>query len=237
MSGLHDGTPVRVPYVARCELRGAGKIVSGLICNFSALGCYLHVDPVLEGEFDLSFPLPDGGPPAKARAAVTWVNATAPASATAPPVGCGVRFVLMSQSDRKRVEALVEAFRFAPTPLLGVEQPQSQAVRIPLIAPCTLEGDFGIARGSTCNLSIFGVYAAVDPIPQSGTRVRMSLVLPRRETPLERSATVTWHNLGGPNWVLPLPPGCGVRFDDLSLKEIRFLSSLVEECLEQASSG
>ena len=102
---------------------------------------------------------------------------------------------------------------------------------MPMIAPCRLTGEFGSAGGRTCNLSIFGVYAAVEPIPPAGAKVDVELWLPSRAAPLARKATITWRNAGPPSWERPLPPGCGVRFDDLSLKDVRFLSGLIDECL------
>jgi hypothetical protein len=228
-----------MPFVARCEIRQEGRVIPCLICNFSAHGCFLHVDPVPSGEFDLAFPLPDSGPLVEARVAVTWVNQGTPASAAGLPTGCGVRFVLMDPDDRRRVETLVDAFRRMPCLPTGAEQADSPAARVPLIAPCTLEGDFGVARGSTSNLSMFGIYAAVDPIPAVGSRVRVRVELPRRRRTFERWATVTWQNLEHPSWERPLPPGCGLRFEDLSLHDVTYLSSLVEEYLAQqcADSG
>jgi PilZ domain len=231
-----QSAPGRVPYVARCEMRVNGALVEGLVCDVSPFGCFVNVEPPIEGEFDIKFPLPDGGPPAEARAAVTWVRSEPPVAAGLP-VGVGVRFVLMSQLDRRRVSTLVEAFIRVPSSLLGAEQPYSQAVRVPLIAPCALVGEFGTAHGKTCNLSIFGVYAAVEPIPPAGAPVEIEIELPRRERPFVKRAMVTWRNEEAPTWERPLPAGCGVRFDDLSLKDVRYLSSLVEEFLTPPAVG
>ncbi len=227
----------RVPYVARCELRVGGGVVPGLVYDLSPFGCFVHVESPPQGEFDLVFPLPDGGPPVVATVSVTWVRIHPPESAAAQPIGCGVRFVLVPPADRRRIETMVEAYKRSTSALLGAEQPNSQAARVPLIAPCRLSGDFGIAIGRTCNLSIFGIYAAVEPIPPAGSTVKVELWLPRRETPLARRGAVTWRNPAPPSWERPFPPGCGVRFEDLSLREVRFLSGLVEEFLAQKPAG
>jgi len=225
------GAPARVPYVANCEIRTAGRTISGLIYDLSPFGCFVHVQAILEGEFVLRFLMPDGGPPAEATVSVLWCRTDPPADAVSPPVGCGVRFVVMSPEDRRRVETLVETFRMSRANLLGAEQATSQAVRVPIIAPCRLSGDFGVAGGRTCNLSIFGVYAAVAPIPPDGATGQIEIWLPRRPQPLSRRATVTWTNPHPPSWERPLPPGCGVRFENLSLREVRFLSGLIDEAL------
>lgn len=237
MSEGTEAADVRMPFVTRCEIRQGDRIAAGLICNFSAHGCFLHVDPIPSGELDLTFSLPDGGPPVAARVAVQWVNEGGLATASSLPVGCGLRFVLMAPSDRWRVEALVETYRGQSALPVGAETPESPAARVPLIAPCTLRGDFGEARGSTCNLSMFGVYAAVDPIPGVGERVWASLALPRKRTAFEQWATVTWRSDGPPTWHRPLPPGCGLRFEGLGMTDMRYLSQLVEEHLAQRAPG
>jgi hypothetical protein len=237
---LSDGTEaanVRMPFVARCEIRQGERVAQGLICNFSAHGCFLHLDPIPSGEFDVVFPLPDGGPPVAARVAVKWVHQGGLVTAASLPPGCGVRFVLMTPEDRRRVESLVETYRGQAALPVGAELPESPAARVPLLAPCTLRGDFGEARGSTCNLSMFGVYVAVDPIPPAGARVWASLALPRKRAPFELWATVTWTNLGPPTWDRPLPPGCGLRFEGLGMTDMRFLAQLVDEHLAQRAEG
>jgi hypothetical protein len=223
----------RVPYVARCEIRLPGGVLPGLIYDLSPFGCFVHVEPPPQGEFDLVFALPDGGPPVVATVSVTWVRIHPPESAAAQPIGCGVRFVLVPPADRRRIETMVDAFHRAKSKLQGTEAPNSQAARVPLLAPCRLSGEFGVAVGRTCNLSIFGIYAAVEPIPPAGAPVQVELWLPRREAPLARRGIVTWRNAAPPTWERPFPPGCGVRFEDLSLREVRFLSSLVDEYLAQ----
>ncbi len=184
----------------------------------------------------LRFPLPDGGPLVVTTAGVSWVRDQPSASPVELPAGCGVRFVMMSQTDRRRVEILVQTYQRGCQPLLGEEQPASRSVRVPMIAPCRLTGEFGYADGRTCDLSIFGIYAAVDPIPEAGIEVRVELWLAGKPEPFARRGTVTWRNLGEPTWEHPLPPGCGVRFEGLSLKDVRYLSRLVEEGLAQMPS-
>lgn len=232
-----DSANVRMPFVARCELRLAAGAVPALICNVSAHGCFLHVEPIPQGEFDLVFPLPDGGPPVEARVAVKWANEDSLATAASLPRGCGVRFVVMPQADRWRVEKLVDTFRGAASAPVGAESPESPAARVPLIAPCTVRSSRGEHRGVTCNLSMFGVYVAVEPIPELGERVGLSLELPRKRTPFELIASVTWRSLDPPSWQRPLPAGCGLRFENLAMTDMRYLARLVDEHLAGQSDG
>jgi len=221
----------RVPYVARCRISSSGRRRHGTICNISKLGLYVHVEPVPEGEVEIDFGLPDGGVTVRAGAQVTWINDVPPDNVTALPIGCGLRFVDIAPEDRHRIEELVEAFRREPEPLIGLAQPTTGRVRIPYVAPCTLVGGFGISQGSTCNLSSHGIYAAVDRIPDVGETLEVSVRLPGRKDPFSISGTVTWQNLDRPDRRHALPPGCGIRFDDLSLQDEQDLSELVNEYL------
>jgi Tfp pilus assembly protein PilZ len=228
--------PARVPYVAHCQLQSGAVVVHGLLCDLSPFGCFVHLEPPIEGEVEISFALPDGGPPVRATAAVTWIRREPAAEPGSLPVGSGMRFAVMPPGDRRRVETFVDAFQRSSAELMGAEQPRSESTRVPLVVPCRLTGASGTADGRTCNLSIFGIYAAVHPVPGVGEAVWVQLWLPGRPEPFTRKATVTWRNDAGPSWRLPLPPGCGVKFEELSIKDVRVLSRIVEEGLANRSA-
>lgn len=223
-----DPPEVRIPYVAACTLETAEGRRSALVRNLSPHGVYLHLEELPAGEVTLTFPLPDGGPPVRARAAVRWSKEVGEEAPGGLPVGSGFRFVEIAPGDAARVERLVADHLRRPTPVAGVSQPQSGAARIPLIASCRLAGAWGEASGHTCNLSIFGVYAAVTPIPAVGERVELRLMLPGDSEPFVRHATVTWRNPETPARPHLLPAGCGLRFEDLSLGDVRLLSQIVD---------
>lgn len=227
----------RVPYIAACTVRMEGREVRGLICNLSVLGLYVQVDPVPDQDLELLFNLPDGGEPIEATASVTWVNDVPPDSMIALPVGCGLRFLEMAPADHQRVERVVRAFQAQPEPLVGLAQPRSGLVRVPWISPCTVTGAFGSARGTTCNLSAAGVYVAVEPVPEVGQKVSVSLALPRHRKAFQRDAVVTWQNLERPDRPHAMPPGCGLRFEGLSDPDRALLSSLVSEYLVALATG
>ncbi|HSM13669.1 MAG TPA: PilZ domain-containing protein [Thermoanaerobaculia bacterium] len=222
---------LRIPYVARCTVHEGGRKRRGTICNLALNGLYIHLQPVPEGEVEVIFPLPDGGPPVAAIAEVTWANDAPPDGATAPPVGCGVRFLELAPAERERIEALIEAFRRDPEPLVGLVQPRSGLTRVPLVVPCALVGGFGHATGATCNLSAQGIYAAVDRIPDVGESVEVSLELPRWPGRFDCAGVVTWQNLDRPESLHAFPPGCGLRFERLDGPRSRHLAALVDEYL------
>lgn len=223
-----DRAPVRIPFVAACTLQTATGRRSALVRNLSSQGLYVHLEEELEGEVELSFPLPDGGPPVRVRAVARWSKEVGEESTGPFPVGCGFRFVDVAASDQGRIDRLVAAHASQPGSIAGITQPRSGAARVPLITSCRLAGAWGEASGHTCNLSIFGVYAAVAPIPEVGESVELRLVLPGDSEPFVHRATVTWRNPGMPARPHLLPAGCGLRFDDLGLGDIRLLAQIVD---------
>ena len=147
------------------------------------------------------------------------------------PAGFGLRFVSLPPEDVRRLAALVAAFQASPGPQVGIDQPFTGRVRIPFVESCTLRGAFGEARGSTCNLSVLGVYAALDRIPEKGAEATISFRLPSFPGLFERPVVVVWQNLNRPDRVHALPPGCGLRFTFLSPVDEEILASRVSEYL------
>jgi Tfp pilus assembly protein PilZ len=221
----------RIPYVQACTLEVDGREREAMSCNLSLLGAYLHLEPPLEPgtRVSLRFPLPDGEGAVSAEAVVTWINPAPPASATALPAGCGVRFTGLSPADLRRLSALVASFQTEPRPQIARPEPEPEKVRIPFVAPCVVAGPGGPVRGSVCNLSANGVFVAVHPIPEEGAAVIVGFRLPGLDDLFERVAKVAWRNLDGPSRVRALPPGCGLRFANLSDSDRARLAALIHE--------
>jgi hypothetical protein len=234
----------RVPFVQVCSCGLEDRRTSGLICNLSILGLYIHfANPPANGkELAVRFRLPDDGPPIDALAAVTWVNDAPPDSASALPIGCGVRFLSVAPADMRRIAAVVSKFLAAPREQVqvGIAQPFSGKVRIPFITSCVYTDGKGDVLGSICNLSTLGVYAALERIPEPGERGRIRFQVPGLSAPFDCSATVAWHNPDLPDRVHALPPGCGFRFESLNPIQEAVLTTLVTDylkALEGVSAG
>ena len=221
----------RIPCVQACTLEVGGRAGEAMLCNLSLLGAYLHFEPPPDTgtRVSLRFTLPDGEGEMTADATVTWFNQAPPDSATALPAGCGVRFTGLGPAELRRISALVASFQSEPRPLIERHEPRPEKVRIPFVAPCVVAGAFGTARGSVCNLSAHGVYVAVDPVPEAGAAVIVAFRLPGLEDLFERAAMVAWRNPEGPSRLRALPPGCGLRFANLSGEDRARLSALVDE--------
>ncbi len=220
----------RIPFVETCRVKQDGREWVGLLCNVSVLGVYLHLEPLprLGSAVTIEFPVPDGGADVAAEARVTWVNEAPPDSVEDLPQGCGLRFTALAPEDVRRLSALVAGFQAEPRPLPGRPEPRSDKVRIPFVAPCVVSGTAGPRRGNVCNLSRDGVYVGLDTIPGAGEAVIVAFRLPGQQEAFERIAVVAWRNPEGPGRVHALPPGCGLRFANLSVADRSQLAALVD---------
>lgn len=223
----------RVPFVQSCTVAWDGVETNCLVCNLSILGVYLHLEAPLERhrEVTLRFRLADEGAEIEAAAVVTWVNEEPADGPTGLPPGCGLRFLRVAPEDLRRIAALVAAYLAAPQEQAGagVGQPFTGRVRIPLITACTLTGRFGKRHGSLCNLSVLGVYVALEDMPALGARGRISFLLPGAAEEFSADVRVCWQNPEFPARAHALPPGCGLCFENLGAREEAVLSRLVKE--------
>lgn len=223
----------RVPFVQSCTVTWDGLETECLVCNISMLGVYLHLAAPLERrrEVTLRFRLADEGAEIEAAAVVTWVNETPPDGATGLPPGCGLRFLRVAPDDLRRIAALVAAYVAAPQAHAGagVGQPFTGRVRIPLITACTLTGRFGTRHGSLCNLSVLGVYMALEDMPAMGAHGRISFLLPGASEEFRADVRVCWQNPEFPARAHALPPGCGLCFENLEAKQEELLRGVVSD--------
>ena len=102
-------------------------------------------------------------------------------------------------------------------------------MRIPFITPCTLAGRFGHRRGSLCNLSVLGVYMALEDMPAMGAHGRISFHLPGATEEFRADVRVCWQNPEFPARAHALPPGCGLCFENLEPRQEELLRGLVSD--------
>lgn len=223
----------RVPFVQSCTVTWDGVETGCLVCNISLLGVYLHLEAPLERrrEVTLRFRLADEGPEVEAAAVVTWVNEAPPEGATGLPPGCGLRFLRVAPDDLRRIAALVATYVAAPQEHAGagVGQPFTGRVRIPLITACTLTGRFGSRKGSLCNLSMLGVFMALEDMPAMGARGRVAFRLPGIAEEFRADVRVSWQNPAFPVRAQALPPGCGLCFENLETEQVELLRAVVSD--------
>lgn len=102
---------VRIPFVSRCRMEGIRHTADGLICDLSAAGLFVAMEPVPAPaeHFRVSFALP-GDEPVEVDAMVMWRNAGASPRMPDLPTGCGLRFLALPPEARGRIETLVKAY-------------------------------------------------------------------------------------------------------------------------------
>jgi hypothetical protein len=120
--------------------------------------------------------------------------------------------------------------------------------RIPFVRRCQLGLPGGAAVSAfTVNLSAVGAYLTradfaparpgapppADELPQVGQTVVCRFTLPASEAELVVQGTVTWLNSRQQHAVHSLPPGFGLRFDDLRPEARARIDALVAEYLDR----
>jgi Tfp pilus assembly protein PilZ len=232
----HSGF-TRVPYVQRCSLAWEEEAHQGLVCNISLLGVYVAVEPQPDvGQAVwLAFPIPWGI--LEVEGVVTWQNPDPPERVDAPPQGCGLRFVSLLPDDRGRIEKLVRDYVDRVEKKLRSDLRFPDVVQVPCFQTCyVVRADGATLRGHLCHVSLHGVYAAVEPIPEMGEEVQLSFTLLADSTPIVDRAVVTWQNFGPPQRVDSLPQGCGLRFRSLDSSDRDRIEAAVREYVQMLTS-
>jgi uncharacterized protein (TIGR02266 family) len=105
-SGLY-----RIPFVRPCHLQGVAGRRDAKICDLSAGGVYIALEPVPDvGEaFTVSFALPGRENPLNVHSVVTWHNALLDRRAFDLPPGCGLRFLGLPPQDLQLIHGLVSS--------------------------------------------------------------------------------------------------------------------------------
>jgi CheY-like chemotaxis protein len=99
----------RIPFAKPCELHGVKGRYVAKICDLSAAGVYVALEPVPDvGEnFVISFPLPGRQAPLSVESVVTWHNARWERRVMDLPPGCGMRFLSLASPDLEQIHTLV----------------------------------------------------------------------------------------------------------------------------------
>jgi len=109
---LEPARTTRIPFVAQCALAGPGGVAKGRVCNVSAHGVYVAVDPVPEigAKVIAAFPLPGVEGLFERVGIVVWRNVEGMERTRALPIGCGVHLVNLSPEDERLLGDLVETY-------------------------------------------------------------------------------------------------------------------------------
>jgi Tfp pilus assembly protein PilZ len=111
-----------------------------------------------------------------------------------------------------------------------VERRSSGLLRVPFIRRCALAFDDGTSVSTfTVNINILGAYVARDQMPRLHQAVTITLATPGKDAELVLRGVVTWLNPRQQHPVHSLPPGFGVKFDELPPEDRRCIEGIVEE--------
>ena len=233
LSPLGDNRPVaavRIPYVHGCRLTTAARVRGGLVCNLSVQGAYVTLDEPLPepGEtVQLAVALPGQEPIIQAEAVVASQSREAPTGPDSLPPGIGLRFVSLPGLYKTRVETLVRQYSEGRGQLVLASPPHAGPRRVPYMRYGRMTTGAGTFDIIVCNLSRLGAYIAVQPRPEVGDDIDLAFVAPDG-TAVELKAVVTWRSPDPPSESNPLPPGCGLRFVQLTRTDEAQLRTIVD---------
>jgi len=101
---------------------------------------------------------------------------------------------------------------------------------VPFIRRCALAFDDGTSASTfTVNINVLGAYVARDQMPQLSQAVTITLATPGKDVQLVLRGTVTWLNPRQQHPVHSLPPGFGVKFDELSPEDRRCIEGVIDD--------
>ena len=111
----------------------------------------------------------------------------------------------------------------------GVENRRSTGLlRIPFVHRCRLQFEGGAeVDGFLVNLNVLGAYVARDTIPELGQTLVCRFRTPGNEIEIVAQGVVAWLNPSQSHPVHSLPPGFGIRFEQLSQHDHDRIEGLV----------
>ena len=121
-----------------------------------------------------------------------------------------------------------------------MERRSSGLLRVPFIRRCDLSFDDGTSSSSfTVNINVLGAYMARDQMPRLAQAVTLAFPAPGRDAQVVLQGVVTWLNPRQQHPVHSLPPGFGVKFDELRPEDRRTIEDIVDEYVRRnpQSSG
>ena len=98
-----------------------------------------------------------------------------------------------------------------------------RSLRIPFVRRCTLSNGGKEEPAFLIDLSIAGVYVTADTLPSEGREVVLKFRVPGNDRLLEVQAIVVYVNRDQKHPVHSLPPGAGLRFQNLSIEDSKLI--------------
>jgi len=105
------------------------------------------------------------------------------------------------------------------------------------VRKCQLTFEDGHARSAfLVNISVVGAYVALDDAPPLGARLNCRFSFPGNSREVQAQAIVVWLNPRQQHPVHSLPPGIGLRFDQISPVDRTRIETFVSDHLPRRTS-
>ena len=115
-----------------------------------------------------------------------------------------------------------------------VERRSRGLIRVPFVRRCRLEyDDAPVATAFLVNINVFGAYIAEDEQPPLGRKVTCRFGVPDNDQEVVIGAVVAWLNPKQQHPVHSLPPGFGIKFEDLSAEARLRIERIVQDHVER----
>lgn len=120
----------------------------------------------------------------------------------------------------------------------GIEKQRAPAFRrIPLMRNCWLVFAEGREHPAfLVNLSVVGAYVAIDEAPPLGQRLSCRFSFPGNSLEVDAAGVVVWLNPRQQHPVHSLPPGIGLRFEELSEPNRARIEAFIRDHAERSPS-
>ena len=109
------------------------------------------------------------------------------------------------------------------------------ALRVPFVRRCDVDFEEGATISAfIVNINNQGAYLALDDMPRLGHKVVCRFRLPETEQELTIEGVVAWTNPRQQHPVHSLPPGFGLRFEEISDEARQRIDAVVSEYVASA---
>jgi len=119
------------------------------------------------------------------------------------------------------------------------ERRSSGLIRVPFVRRCRLEFQDRTLIGFAVNINVLGAYVAAEAgqFPQLGERVTSHLTTPENEYEFPVRGVIAWVNAHQAHPVHSLPPGFGIKFENLEPEYRLRIQNIVDEYLKRHPHG
>jgi len=137
---------------------------------------------------------------------------------------------LSSAEESLYQELLLKLGKLIDGKVLRPQQQKRKNLRVNTSRHVQFASGAALQKAMMHNISGGGLYLATKDFLAIGSKVELKIEVSTSQKPLELDAVVTWVN---PKGIEQLPPGMGLRFENLSREQNQKLKDLLHSSLDQ----